>query len=65
MALLYLVEHSVLHIEIDLGDDVSVKIEHKRHQLLLLQWFSVETEEEVGHLTVVPDIITLTMTRYG
>ena len=57
MALLYLVEHSVLHIEIDLGDDVSVKIKHKRPHLSSLRhrrWFSDEAEEEVRHLAVVP-----------
>ena len=55
----------MFHIKSYLGDDVSIKIEHERHQLLLLYWFSVETEEEVGHLTVVPDIITLAITRRG
>lgn len=55
--LVYLVKNSVLHIKIDLGDDMSVKIKHQWRHLWSLGnrvWFSDQTKEEVRHLAVIP-----------
>ena len=47
----------MLHIEGDLGYDVSVKVENQGHCLVLfcLHSSSHETGEEVRHFTIVPE----------
>ena len=53
----HLVKESMLHIEGDLGYDVSVKVENQGHCLVLfcLHSSSHETGEEVRHFTIVPE----------
>ena len=54
----HLVKESMLHVEGDLGYDVSVKVENQGHCLVLLclHWSSHETGEEVCHFTIVPEL---------
>ena len=64
----HLVKESMLHIEGDLGYDVSVKVENQRYCLVLfrLHWSSHETGKEVRHFTIVPEIkIKLVNIREG
>ena len=49
---LYFVKESMLHIDVDLGDNVSVKIEDNGVVGEILVWFPDQAEEEVCHLTV-------------
>ena len=45
----------MLDVECDLGDDVGVKEEIQRHPPRLVIWLTDQAEEEVRHLTVVPE----------
>ena len=42
----------MLNINVDLSDNVGVKIEEDRVDIKLLCWFSYQAEEEMSHLTV-------------